>query len=308
MHDAYRPSTKKSYSTYLKKWSGFCVEKKINQNEPTLAQGNTFLSKLEDTGVKFGAVNTARSAMSAVLPFYEGGTFGNHQLTSVFCKSVYERNPPAPRYAQFWDVKKVFNLFKSEKWCDPPLELLGKKVVMLILLTTGRRGQIVKALDVHYMEFIDDTIVFYLQVLEKSNHVGDARSTVTLRSYPKCKHLCVVSTVKKYISMTKDLRKGAGQLLISSMKPHLPISRDSVSRWTMQVMQEANIDVEKYKGHTPRGVFASHALPALQRKSIPINCLMRHCGWKSEESFANHYHKPIEREVDIAELVLDENA
>ena len=107
--------------------------------------------------------------------------------------------------------------------------------------------------------------------------------------------------------MTKDLRKGAGQLLISSMKPNLPISRDSVSRWTMQVMQEANIDVEKYKGHTPRGVFASHALPALQRKSIPINCLMRHCGWKSMESFANPYHKPIEREVDIAALVLDEN-
>lgn len=308
MHDAFRSSTKKTYSTYLKKWSSFCVKNKIDVNHPTLAEGNEFLSKLEDTGVKYGAVNTARSAMSAVLPFFEGGTFGNHQLTSMFCKSVYERHPPAPRYNQFWDVKKVFTLFKSENWQNVSIKMLGKKVVMLILLTTGRRGQIVKCLDTHHMEEIDGNIVFYLQVLEKSNHVGDARSTVTLRPYPSCKALCVVTTIKEYLAKTKGIRKGNGQLLLSSFKPYSPISRDTVARWTIDVMNEAGINVSKYKGHTPRGAFASHAVSTCKKNNIPLNCLMRHCGWKSEESFAVHYHKPIERETDLAALVIQDNS
>ena len=45
--EAWRPSTKKSYSTYLRKWSTYCVEKSVNVLHPTLPQVCRFLRVLD---------------------------------------------------------------------------------------------------------------------------------------------------------------------------------------------------------------------------------------------------------------------
>ena len=57
--NAWRPSTK-IYSTYLRKWATFCIEKGISILEPKLSQVCRFLRLLSSQGLSYGAVNTAR--------------------------------------------------------------------------------------------------------------------------------------------------------------------------------------------------------------------------------------------------------
>ena len=87
---------------------------KIDCLTPSLAQVLRFIRTLEDEGLGFGAVNTACSALSVVLlPRVDGQTVGKHYLVHWFLKSVYERNPPKPKYSRFRDVSLVFKLVQN---------------------------------------------------------------------------------------------------------------------------------------------------------------------------------------------------
>ena len=59
-----------------------------------------------------------------------------------------------------------------------------------------------------------------------------------------------VEHLKEYISTTRDLRNGQSQLLISYTKPHKPISRNAISRWTKQVIIFAGLDIKIYLSHS----------------------------------------------------------
>ena len=53
---------------------------------PTLAQGCDYLLELADRGLKYSAINTARSALSAMVPQYDGHSFGASPEV-VMCQS-----------------------------------------------------------------------------------------------------------------------------------------------------------------------------------------------------------------------------
>ena len=167
----------------------------------SFAQVLRFLCTVEDEGLGFGAVNMARSALSIVLPRVDGQTVGKHYLVHWFLKSVYERNPPKPKYSRFWELSLVFKLVKN--WPDNKhlsMRDLGFKVALLILLITGHRGQTILVLTLDNVELSKQEIRFDLDKLLKSNRTGDLLSTITLKAFPqnKNKH-CVVRTIKTYI-------------------------------------------------------------------------------------------------------------
>ena len=111
--DAWRKSTKKTYSTYLRKWITFCLSKGLKVLHPTIQIVCTFLRQLADGGLGYGAMNTARSALATILPRYDGYEMGKHPIICLMIKGVYERNPPKAKYSAFWDVNKVFYLLKD---------------------------------------------------------------------------------------------------------------------------------------------------------------------------------------------------
>ena len=118
----------------------------------------------------------------------------------------YERNPPKPRYSQFWDVDIVFALLK--KWglnSALALKLLSFKLVMLLLLVSSQRGQTIVNLSVDGME-VDENVVFKMKVLLKHNRVGDPLDTLVLRPFQECKRLYVVRTLKRYLDVTETIR------------------------------------------------------------------------------------------------------
>ena len=291
--DAWRPSTKKVYSTYLRKWSSFCIQRNINVVKPTLPQACRFLRLLSDSGLGYGALNTARCALSTILPSFEGHTFGTHPYLCWLLKGAYERNPPQPRYSQFWDVNKVFQLLKE--WGPSSkltLKQLSLKLALLLLLVSSQRGQTIKNLSLEGMVMEENKVVFKMKTLLKHNRIGDRLDCLEFKEFPECRRLCVVRTIKEYVKRTFPWRTHS-QLLLSFVRPFGPISRDTLARWTLKVLQLAGIDTEKYGGHSTRGATTS----AAKRLGVPIHLILKQASWRSVQSFATHYDKELEQDV-----------
>jgi integrase len=280
------------YTTYINKWVVYSVEHGWHYLNPTLPNVCRFLRTLADKGVKSGVINTARCALGTILPKFDGYPVGQHPNVCHIVKAVYEINPTGPRYSTFWNVNRVFSLFKE--WGSNSkltLKLLGMKLAVLCLLVTSQRGQTIMALKLSELSWEDGEAVFRLSTLLKHNRQGDPLNTVILRPFQMCEHLCVVSALKAYILRTKKLRKPEStQLLVSYIFPYKPISRDTLARWTVTVLRLAGLDTKKFKGHSTRGATASSAT----RMGCNINAIMKLAGWRCSTSFAKHYNKQLE--------------
>ena len=56
-------------------------------------------------------MNTARSALSAIILPTDNVNIGSHPIVSRFMKGIFKNNPPMPRYRTTWDVTLVLSYF-----------------------------------------------------------------------------------------------------------------------------------------------------------------------------------------------------
>ena len=57
----------KQYAPYIKKWHSFCSKREVNSYNPPLNTVLDFLVSLHEQGLSYTTINTARSALSAVI-------------------------------------------------------------------------------------------------------------------------------------------------------------------------------------------------------------------------------------------------
>ena len=85
----------------------------------------------------------------------------------------------------------------------------------------------------------------------KQSNVRNNKIKLKLRMFKEEPSLCVVRCLKSYLRRTKDLRS-SDNLLISYLKPHKAVSKQTISRWIKKVMFEAGIDTNVFKSHSTR--------------------------------------------------------
>ena len=113
--------------------------------------------------------------------------------------------------------------------------------------------------------------------------------------------MCVVTTLKEYISRTEPLRGSESQLFVSYTKPHKAVSRDTIDRWVKTVLSCTGIDTKKFKPHSTRAA----AVSAESNASVSLDEILSTVGWSSESTFAKFYHKRVVRESQFASSVLE---
>ena len=138
------------------------------------------------------------------------------------------------------------------------------------------------ALSLDRLEIDHHEATFELKTLNKLNHTGDPLSTVQLAAFPEVRRICVVSAIRAYLSRTKQMRRSC-QLLVSYIKPHKEISRDTLARWTISILKLAGVNTTKYASHSTCGVLVSKA----RQLEISVKCILTHAGWKTAHSFGN---------------------
>ena len=155
-----------------------------------------FLVSFHDKGLTYTALNTARSAISAVTVAKNNMTIGSPPLVSLFMKGVYKDSPPTSRYESTWDVRPVLTYPSSLNPLEKlDLKLLTLKLVMLVALVSAQRGQSLHMLDFSCMKDVPDNTLNFCS-LNMSNKVGRFPSVV-LKAYPAVSSLCVSKATSK---------------------------------------------------------------------------------------------------------------
>ena len=94
-------------------------------------------------------------------------------------------------------------------------------------------------------------------------------------AYVADKRLCVVQVLMGYLSRNGVIRKQTKQLLISYIRPHEPISRAMLARWTLGAMELAGINTGKFKEYNTKGASVS----LTKELGASLNAIMRNASW-----------------------------
>ena len=285
---SWKDSTKSQYDTYLKQWESFCRAQDRDVLKGNFALALEFLYQLYHKGLSYSAINTARSALSSVLPTKDGVEFGMHKLVCRFMKGVFNVKPSLPKYASVWDPDVVLRFLK--RWTPRSrltLKQLTLKITMLLSLLTSQRAQTLHLMKLSGITFTSDRVQIVVDALLKTSCPTWHLEPIVFEKYDACKSLCIFRYLKTYIDRTSTMRTSENQLLVSYMKPHKAVTKSTVSRWIRTVMSKAGVDVSIFKAHSTRAASSSKA-----SHFVSIDRILKAGGWKSSSCYVKHYKLP----------------
>ena len=288
---SWRPKTVLQYNVYHKRWNTYCVCKGINPLTTTFEHGLNFLCDLFDSGLRYSALNSARSALSCILEYKNGVSFGSHPLTVRLLKSFYNQRPPMARYSSVWNTEIVLNYLRElSPLRNLSLKLLTLKMVMLFLLATcSRQQRLISIKRSLIMEEDDGSITVRLDKLQKHSRPGRSIENIKLEQFSHDKSLCVVSCIKAYLERTNELITDKETFLCSFRAPYAKIGSQTLARWVLTIMQMSGIDTKVFKAHSTRSASASQLMNA----GTPLSEILKTGGWSDECTFRRFYLRSV---------------
>ena len=262
-----------------------------------------FLGELYLGGLGYSAINSARSALSTFITV-EGMPAGQHELVKKFMRGVFNLRPALPKYTNIWDVDVVLKLMR--KWAPVKYLTLKKltfKLLTLLLLLTGQRGQAIHTLELKNIVVKKSKVMINFTQVLKTTRPGHHQSPIAISGYAPDRRLCIVTVLTEYLKRTRRLRKDTDRLLISTIAPHGGVSRDTISRWLRLTLKEAGIDTSIFAPHSTRSAATSKA----SRNYVPSDIIIKAAGWASDSTFRRYYKKPVTHDTQFSQAVLLEN-
>ena len=150
-----------------------------------------FLTTLYEEGLGYSAINTARSALSAVVILPDNKTVGSHPLVVRFLKGIFELRTPQPRSNETWDVYKVLHYFKHlGENSELSLKDLTCRLCALLLLISAQRVQTVHLICLSDIHFHDDGCTIHITEKLKQSRPGFHPQPLQLPYYAEDKTVC----------------------------------------------------------------------------------------------------------------------
>ena len=170
------------------------------------------------------------------------------------------------------------------------------------MLLSGQRIQTIHLLDIRYMTLTESSCSFSISKPVKQTRPGTHVHDLVFQAYFKDPGLCIVECLQEYVIRTKSLRGEETQLLISFVKPHKAVSKDTIGRWVKCVLANAGINTNQFGAHSTRSASTS----AAKRSGLDMTTIMRAAEWSNASTFAQFYNKPIEHSphVNFGQAVL----
>ena len=191
---SWRSGTQKQYKTYLEKWLLFCREREVDYCSPPISDAVEFLMGLYAQGLGYSTLNTARSALSFIFPISDCHNFGSRPLVVRFMKGVFETRKPKPKYDDIWDASKVLNYLSTlHPVKELPLKDLTLKVLMLLLLVNGQRGQSIHLMTLSAMKLTESVCQFQILNHTKTSKPGHSSTSITISDFEQDRRMKIES-------------------------------------------------------------------------------------------------------------------
>ena len=123
--------------------------KRINLISTSFAEGVKFFEILFEVGMGYSGVNTARSALSAVVIQENNLSFGNHSSEGSFMKDVFEIIPSPLKHKHSRDLHNIGKFPQTLNIVENfNLKKLKLKLTMLFPFISAHKFQTLKALSI----------------------------------------------------------------------------------------------------------------------------------------------------------------
>ena len=194
----------KLYDVYIKKWTTFCLQQKINSWEPNVNDVFTFLHEFPKRKLSYSAINPDHSALSSYFMVFQFHgtlyTVSTHPFVIQYLTGVLNCRKPTSRSQHTWDVTLVFSYIQALLY---PLQTLCLKdltfeLVILLALTSGQRCQTLTFMNTTSMTKTQDNFLFSYFGTNKTRHARDSFNSFLVRIYPQqplvfTQHLNIIS-------------------------------------------------------------------------------------------------------------------
>ena len=128
------------------------------------------------------------------------------------------------------------------KTLSPVIEMslknLTTKLNTLLCLLTGQRCQTVHKFDIDFIQDFDGNYLITVREKLKQTRPGKHLEPLEFKKFEPDNRLWVAAYLKEYVSRTKTLLGAYTKLLISYVKPHKPVGKDTLTRWVKSVLKE----------------------------------------------------------------------
>lgn len=269
----------------------FSNQKQVDPFNPPSGLVLQFLSQMFADGKSYSTINSAKSAISSMCGLLHNRDIGNEILVRRFMRGIFTSRPQLPKYSTIWDVNIVFKYIASLGDNDKlTLLTLSEKLVILLLLISGQRGQTVHLMNLNDVHVYSDKIVIYFSSLLKHSSPKRHLEPLIITHYPINNKLCVVRTTREYLDRTTPIRGDCDKFLISTVPPHKGVTKSTVSRWIKSIMTKAGIDTKVFQPHSCRAASTSNAIA----KGLQLGTVLKAAGWSSATTFQQYYHRQIQ--------------
>ena len=296
---SWREPTQKAYNTYVAKWNQYASQHQIAVSAPKLPHVINFLTDLFKNGASYSAINTTRSALSAILPsalsailpHTPSGPVGAHPDVCRLLKGVFEQRPALPKIRGHMGPRPSVELlehcaFYSRPICqrvDPP----NGHTIITANWTKEHALHSLKLNDIRFTK--DESKCKIFSEKHKTSKPGAHTEPSEILAYVENPKLCLVKHLKAYFEKTQEHRKSAdSKLFLCYTKPFGPVSRNTFSRWVKSVLAKAGINTGKYTGHSTRAASCS---AVAERASL--HTVLKAAGWKWESTFTKFYKEDV---------------
>lgn len=162
-------NTLSQYSSSLKLWWHYCNRKGIEALDIQVYDVLDFLTECLGKGSSYGTLNNHRSALSLICQ----NNMTQDDRIRRFFKGVFKLRPTFPKYSVTWDPNVVLaylsNFYPNEIL---NLDVLSKKLVVLLALATGQKCQTLSLIKIPNINVMDERIVIHIKDLVKTSGVG----------------------------------------------------------------------------------------------------------------------------------------
>ena len=280
-------STNSQYQVHWKRWVLFCTQR---QEDPYFPSGihiviNFLQWARDEYALKYSSLNSARSALQLHVSV-QGKSLNEFRLLHEFMKGVLREDPTLPRYSNVWDPALVLNLIAG--WGlshELSLKFLTWKLLLLFLLCSGQRIDTIFQFSTENLNYTPDGCSFTITKKLKRSKVG---TLVQFKKYPADPRLCPLQHLTQYLHVTAAHRSSP-QLFLSYQAPWGPVKKCSLSRWVLQVLTLAGVNVDIFRPHSTRAASTSGAA----RGGAQVDTILAAGGWTSASTFTNWYHRPV---------------
>ena len=298
--NSWAAGTKKQYNSHINRWISYCKQKGFDPFCASVENGAEFLTYyFKEFKVDYSSVNTARSALSAVIPPFNGVSFGNQPLIKRLLKGVFKLRPTLPKYTVRYDVGLVFSFIRSLPDAhDMSLELLSKCTATLLCLLSGQRSQTLGAFQIDFMYLDQGKCVFYIPTSLKQSRPTFHQEPIEYVRYPFDQKLCPIMFIDNYIKTTSTIRdKEEKKFFLSYVSPHKGVSSTTLARWVCDILSKSGVNTVTFTAHSTRSASSSTA-----SKNLSLVQIAKAAGWSNVRTFAKYYDKPIEENYGSAVL------